>query len=85
MIILLKTLTFSLKFKSTGSTCHNDSVISFVSDTDDWPKENGGSYWCIAATSGTSNWRVQTINLDTQGFTAEYLDEMRPAIEVFEW
>lgn len=54
-------------------------------DTDDWPEENRNNCWCIAAASGPSSWRTQTINLLDQGFIPEYLDEMKPAIKVYEW
>ena len=64
---------------------HDDFVFSCVLDTDDWPEENRNNCWCIAAASGPSSWRTQTINLLDQGFIPEYLDEMKPAIKVYEW
>ena len=45
--------------------------------------EGGMTSWFIQA-SNSLCWRVQTINLLFNGFTAEYLDEVKPDILVSE-
>jgi len=45
--------------------------------------EGGMTSWFIQA-SNSLCWRVQTINLLLKGFTAEYLDEVKPDIIVSE-
>lgn len=45
--------------------------------------EGGMTSWFIQA-SNSLCWRVQTINLLFKGFTAEYLDEVKPDILVSE-
>lgn len=57
-----------------------------IPGTDDWPEQDGNSRWSVAAANARrSCWKVQTVDLLAKGFTPEYLDEMKPPIEVYEW
>ena len=52
---------------------------------DKYPVElEGFDIWC-ASTSHFLNERKQTIDLIQNGFSAMYLDDVRPAIKIYEW
>ena len=52
---------------------------------DKFPVElEGFDIWCVS-TSHFLNERKQTIDLIQNGFSAIYLDEVRPAIKIYEW
>ncbi|KAJ7363537.1 F-box only protein 2 [Desmophyllum pertusum] len=57
--------------------------------TADLPDPDGNNRWCVSADyfEGKSEYccRAQMIDLLARGFTPEYLDEMKPDIEVYEW
>lgn len=68
----MKTYLSSLLLQGTGG------------NSKDFDRNNA---WCIAAPGHVRNscWRFQIINLLDKGFTAEYLDEVRPDIDVCDW
>jgi len=96
---LIKNPSFT-PVKWEGDLCHNIDFSPWVLEqdggyclekkpigarVDKYPVElEGFDIWC-ASTSHFLNERKQTIDLIQNGFSAMYLDDVRPAIKIYEW